>query len=71
MKLKDFAKSFVGALIGVLIYQLFFDISDPFQNYWLNYLAEMALMSLFIFVGLVSVHLLVNKFSLLESKENA
>lgn len=71
MKLKNFAKSFIGALIGVLIYQMFFDISDPFQNIWLNYLAEIVLLIFFVSIGLVTVHFLFNKFLLLESKENA
>jgi hypothetical protein len=67
MKRKEFTKSFVGTFIGVLIYQLFFDISDPFQNYWLNYLVDIAIMSLFVVVGLLPVQLLDNKLSLFES----
>lgn len=65
MKRKDFARNFVGAFFGVLIYQSFFDISDPFQNYWVNYLVDIALISIFVFAGLMSVRLLVNRFSLL------
>lgn len=71
MKRKDFAKNFIGAFIGVLIYQLFFDISDPFQNYWVNYLVDIALVSIFVFAGLMAVRLLVNRLSFFESKISA
>ena len=64
---KRIYQEFCWTFIGVLIYQLFFDISDPFQNYWVNYLVDIAIMSLFVVVGLLPVQLLDNKLSLFES----
>ena len=69
MKLKDFAENFIGAIIGVVSYKLFLDISEPFQQYWANYLAELALITLCVFLGILLVRLIVRNFFFNKSQE--
>ena len=71
MKLKDFAENFIGAIIGVVSYNLLLDISEPFQTYWANYLAELALISICVFLGILLVQLIVRNLSFYESEEKA
>ena len=69
MKRKELVKNFIGAFIGVLVYNFLFDIPDLFQNYWANYFTEIILIALFAFIGILVVGFFINKFSLFQIKE--
>lgn len=71
MKLKDFAENFVGAIIGVVSYKLFLDLSEPFQHYWANYLAELTLLTICVFLGILLVRLIVRNFLFNKSQETS
>lgn len=71
MKAKRFFKSFFGAFIGVIIYKLFFEISDPFDSYWANFLSEAALIGICIFIVMMIISLLTGDLSLSDSNEKA
>ncbi|MEP1150322.1 MAG: hypothetical protein ABJI69_13980 [Balneola sp.] len=62
MKRQELFKNFIGAFVGVVIYELVFDITDPFQNYWANYVNDIALIGICIFVGIVLVGFLMKKY---------
>ncbi|MFY0685142.1 MAG: hypothetical protein JXR20_11355 [Balneola sp.] len=62
MKRQELFKNFIGAFVGVVIYELVFDITDPFQNYWANYVTDIALIGICIFVGIVLVGFLMKKY---------
>ncbi|HET8865180.1 MAG TPA: hypothetical protein VFM80_05735 [Gracilimonas sp.] len=70
MKRKEFIKSFAGAFIGVVVYQLFFTISDTFQNFWANYLTDIILMGVCVFAGILLIDFFINKFSLFSTEDN-
>ena len=70
MKRRELFKNFVGAFIGVMIYELIFDITDPFQNYWANYFTDIALIGICVFVGIVLVGFFMKKYSPVPTDEN-
>lgn len=71
MKRQELFKNFIGAFVGVVIYELVFDITDPFQNYWANYFTDIALIGICIFVGIVLVGFLMRKYSPGSTEENS
>ncbi len=70
MKTKQFIQSFFGALLGIIVYESFLDIEDPFENYWSNYILEVGLMILCIFAGLFVVNLIFKKLSVNNPKKD-
>lgn len=70
-KLLEFGKSFFGALIGILIYESVFNFDEPFDNYWMNYFAELILMIGCVIVGIMLVRFLVNRLSLFGDGDDA
>jgi len=71
MKWKEYIKSFLGILIGIMFYEFFIDISEPFQNTWANYFTEIGILLACIYGGIGIVTFLSNKYSHFQTKENA
>lgn len=69
-KLVEFGKSFVGAIIGIILYELIFDFNDPYDEPWKNELADLAFIGICIFVGIWSVKYVVEKTSIFGDKES-
>jgi len=71
MKRIEYIKSFLGIFIGILFYEFFIDISEPFQNVWANYFTEIGILLACIYGGIGIVTLLTNNYSHSQAKENA
>ncbi len=64
MKKKEFVKQFIGAFIGILAFEIILDINDIFNHYWLDYLFEIFIMTIFVFLGILLMNYLTSKFSI-------
>ena len=63
MKRKEYFKSFLGIFIGIMFYEFFIDMSDPFQNAWANYFTEIAVILTCVYGG-------IGIITFLSTKEN-
>ncbi len=68
---KQFTQSFLGAFIGIIVYEAFLNFEEPFDTYWANYTTELGLTILCIFSGVFMVGLILEKISIFNSKTKA
>lgn len=68
MEIRSAIRNFIAAFIGVGLYKLFFEISDPFAGYWSNFLLEAALIGGCILVVMILLNYLAGDHSRPDSK---
>ncbi len=71
MKWKAFFQSFIGALIGIFVFEFFFEELEPFQSYWANYITELALLFTCISGGIFLTNTVTKKISFFQKEENS